>query len=75
MKVDGQDVETPVSGALIVRKHHLSFDPDEDLTPGSIYGLYLSDGIEDLNGEPLDDVTFELTPEEVLKLSMCWTVR
>lgn len=55
-------VETPVDGALVVRKQHLSFDPDQDLTPGQLYRLRLNNGITDLNGEAVVPVTYEMTP-------------
>ena len=59
--VDGA-METPVEGAMVVRKQHVSFDPDTDLTPGQLYRLRLNNGIQDLNGESIAGVTYELTP-------------
>lgn len=64
VEVDGSGGETAVAGALMVRKQHVVFDPDEDLTPGSTYRLRLSGGIQDLNGEALAATTFELVPED-----------
>lgn len=61
--VDGS-TETPVAGSLVVRKQHVSFDPDDDLTPGTTYRLRLGSGIQDLNGEAVVPVTYELVPEE-----------
>ncbi|AUM13410.1 Ig-like domain-containing protein [Ketobacter alkanivorans] len=54
--------ETPVVGAMVVRKQHISFDPDEDLTPGVTYRLRLGSGIVDLNGEAVNPVTYEMVP-------------
>ncbi|MCG8312074.1 MAG: Ig-like domain-containing protein [Pseudomonadales bacterium] len=59
--VDGAS-ETPVDGALVVRKQHVSFDPSDDLTPGQRYRLRLADSILDRNGEALASATYELTP-------------
>ena len=59
--VDGV-TETPVEGALVVRKQHVSFDPSNDLTPGHLYRLRLSNSILDRNGEALANLTYELTP-------------
>lgn len=56
------ETEEPVVGALIVRKQHVSFDPDEDLTPGATYRLRLSSAIRDRNGEALSGATYELVP-------------
>lgn len=54
--------EIPVSGALIARKQHVVFDPDEDLMPGATYRLRLTSAIRDLNGEALANATFEMAP-------------
>lgn len=59
--VDGGG-ETPVPGALIVRKQHVVFDPDEDLTAGVTYRLRLSTAIRDLNGEAVAATTYEMVP-------------
>jgi hypothetical protein len=60
--VDGGGGETPVPGALIVRKQHVVFDPDEDLTAGVTYRLRLSTAIRDLNGEAVAATTYEMVP-------------
>ncbi|HVL00677.1 MAG TPA: Ig-like domain-containing protein [Dongiaceae bacterium] len=54
--------ETPVAGSLMVRRQHVSFDPDEDLTPGTTYRLRLTNAVRDLNGEALANVSYELVP-------------
>jgi len=61
--VDGA-TETPVAGALMVRRQHLSFDPDQDLTPGQTYRLKLGAGITDLNGENFSAASYELVPQD-----------
>lgn len=62
--VDENNDEVPVAGALIVRKQHVVFDPQEDLLPGAIYRLHLSSGIHDMNGEALAAASFEMVPED-----------
>ncbi len=61
VSVDGA-TETLVPGSLMVRKQHISFDPDEDLVPGTTYRLRLNAGITDLNGETVNPVEYELVP-------------
>ena len=63
VSVDGA-TETLVPGSLMVRKQHISFDPDDDLTPGATYRLRLNAGITDLNGESVNPVEYELVPED-----------
>lgn len=63
LAVDGA-TETPVVGSLMVRRQHVSFDPDEDLIPGATYRVRLTSAVRDLNGEALADVTYELVPED-----------
>ncbi|RLU01321.1 Ig-like domain-containing protein [Ketobacter sp.] len=63
VSVDGA-TETLVPGSLVVRKQHISFDPESDLTPGTTYRLRLNAGITDLNGETVNPVTFEMVPED-----------
>lgn len=60
--VDGVGGETAVPGALIVRKQHVVFDPDEDLTAGVTYRLRLSTAIRDLNGEAVAATSYEMVP-------------
>lgn len=57
-EVGGTDVE----GAIIVKGQHIVFDPDEDLSPGTLYRLTLTTGITDLNGEAITNIIFEVTP-------------
>ena len=59
--VDGV-TETLVPGSLVVRKQHVSFDPEDDLTPGATYRLRLNAGITDLNGESVNPVEYDLVP-------------
>ena len=63
VKVNSDSTETPVVGSLMVRRQHLSFDPDSDLTPGATYRLRFNAGIKDLNGEALAPATYELVPQ------------
>lgn len=51
-----------VPGALYIQGIHLSFDPDQDLTPGKSYRLILTEGIRDLGGEALVAGVFEFVP-------------
>lgn len=63
-RIDEAGEELTVAGTLAVQGIHLTFDPDEDMTPGARYRLRLTDGILDLNGEPLDARVFELSPAD-----------
>ena len=63
LQVDGA-TETPVVGSLMVRRQHVSFDPDEDLVPGVTYRVRLTSAVRDLNGEALADVIYELVPQD-----------
>ncbi|MCG8420049.1 MAG: Ig-like domain-containing protein [Proteobacteria bacterium] len=58
------DTVAEVAGTLMVQGIHLSYDPDDDLTPGSHYRLRLSDGILDLSGESLVPGEFEFIPHD-----------
>ena len=63
VEVDGGGGETPVPGSIVVRKQHISFDPQQaELTAGMTYRLRLTGAITDLNGEALNPVTYELVP-------------
>lgn len=63
VEVDGGGGETPVPGAIVVRKQHISFDPQQaELSAGLTYRLRLGAGITDLNGEALNPVTYEMVP-------------
>ena len=53
----------PVPGTLLVQGIHLTFDPTDDLTPGTVYRMDLSEGILDMGGEALQRHEFEFTPE------------
>jgi hypothetical protein len=44
---------TDVPGQLYVDDIHLTFDPTDDLDPGTTYQLQLNPGLMDLGGEPL----------------------
>lgn len=54
--------ETPVAGTLLLAGTHISFDPDDDLTPGATYRLRLTDGIRDLGGDSLIGGEYDFTP-------------
>lgn len=62
--IDVTNGNTAVPGAIMARKHHVSFDPTDDLDPTHTYQLILSNGILDRNGESLVDVTFDMTPSD-----------
>lgn len=54
--------ETPVPGTLLLAGTHISFDPDEDLTPNATYRLRLTDTILDIGGEALVPGDYDFTP-------------
>ena len=62
--LDVSNGNAPVAGSIMVRRQHVSFDPDEDLMPGHTYQLQLSNTIADRNGETLAAITFDMVPQD-----------